>query len=114
MGIEAKIDELVAALNRNTEALAGAAAPAGKTKTTNTNKKTEAPKVSQDEVNAALLKLKEAHGIDEAKAIVKKVGKVDKMGEIKPADYKAVYDAAVARFEELEGGAGEEDTGDAL
>lgn len=118
MSIEALLSEVRDALNRNTEALLGAAKTANgtagqtgdksETKTTATRTKTEKkdePKITQDQVNAALIKIKDEFGFDEAKLIIKEVGKVEKMGEIKAAQYQAVFDAAVAKYDELKAGA---------
>jgi len=121
MSVDAKIDALIAALNANTEALKAAAVAAvsdktetktGKGKTTEKTKD-EAPKVTQEQVNAALIKIKDDFGMDEAKKVIKEFGKVDKMAEIKPAQYQAVLDAAVAKHAELSevgsGGSGDDD-----
>lgn len=117
MSIEKLLQENTEALNANTAALLKAAGGGAAAATTTTAAATggkgkkaaaDAPKITQDQVNAALVKLKEKHGTDEARAIIKDHGKVEKMGEIKPAQFQAVYDAAVARFEELENGGGEE------
>lgn len=116
-GIEEKLDALTAALTANTAALlkaGGGTAAAGTTTGGGKGKgggKAADPKVNQDQMNAALIKLKDKFGMDEAKAIIKEHGKVDKMGEIKPAQYEAVYTAAVARYEELESGGSSEDDG---
>ena len=121
MSVDAKIDALIAALNANTEALkaagtgTAATASAEKSETKPKGKgaaatKEDAPKITQDQVNAALIKIKDDFGMDEAKKVIKEFGKVDKMAEIKPAQYQAVYDAAVAKHAELsEGGAGGSD-----
>lgn len=119
MSIDAQIAALIAALNANTEALlksggTSAAAtdkadtkPAGKGKA---EKKEEAPKITQEQVNAALIKIKEDFGMDKAKEVIKEFGKVDKMAEIKPAQFQAVFDAAVAKHAELtEAGSGDGD-----
>jgi hypothetical protein len=109
MNIEQLIATLIAALNANTEALnkAGGAAPAaGAEKTTKAKPAAvkDEPKITQDMVNAALVKIKDDFGMPEAKVIIKDVGKVDKMSDIKPATFQAVYDAAVARHAELTAG----------
>ncbi len=121
MSIEEKLDALTVALNRNStllEKMAGAggttaAASTGDTKAAGkTGKGTKAKTVSVEEMQAALVKLKDKHGTDESRAVIKKAGKVDKMADIKPADYQAVYDAAVAKFDELEAGDGDGDGDD--
>ena len=116
MSIDAQIAALTAALNANTEALlksggTTAAAtdkadtkPVGKAKA---EKKEEAPKITQEQVNAALIKIKDDFGMDKAKEVIKEFGKVDKMAEIKPAQYQAVYDAAIAKHAELSEGDGD-------
>jgi len=114
MSIEALMTELRDALNANTEALlksggTSAAAtdkadtkPAGKGKA-----KDDTPKITQEQVNAALIKIKDDFGMDKAKEVIKEFGKVDKMAEIKPAQYQAVYDAAIAKHAELSEGDGD-------
>ena len=63
-------------------------------------KKTEeaaaAPKVTFDEVKTALMKVKEEKGKDAAQAIIKDVGKAEKMAEIKEPNYAAVIAACEA------------------
>lgn len=115
--IEELLTEVKEALDRNTAALEKAAGvtgtqaatggeKAGKTEKAPKADKKDEPKVTQDQVNAALIKLKDDFSMDEAKAIIKEHGKVEKMSEIKPATYQAVYDAAVARHAELSAGSG--------
>ena len=122
--IEKLIESLIASLDANTEALKAGVSGQGQTTSapaatekstktekadkTETKKKSDEPKITQDQVNAALVKIKDDFGMDEAKKIISEVGKVSKMGEIKPAQYQAVFDAAVARHAELSGG-GEDD-----
>ena len=129
MSIETLLSELKASVDRNTEALlslakGGSAAPAATTEkketvktekkeTTKTEKKEEA-KLTQDQVNAALIKLKDKFGMEHAKAIISEQGKAAKMAEIKPAQFQAVYDAAVAKYEELEKGGNQDEAGDDL
>jgi hypothetical protein len=120
-GIEELIERHIKALEANTAALlgkggaaassTGAATGGGKAAGGKGKDKSE-PKINQDQMNAALIKLKDKFGMDESKAVIKEHGKVDKMAEIKPAQYEAVYTAAVSRYEELENGTGsEEDDG---
>jgi len=117
MSIDAQIAALIAALNANTEALLKSggttaaatdkadAKPAGKGKA-----KDDTPKITQEQVNAALIKIKDDFGMEHAKAVIKEFGKVDKMAEIKPAQFQAVFDAAVAKHAELtEAGSGDGD-----
>lgn len=123
MSIDKAIAELTAALIANTAALekaAGATPSAGaaaETKTsgrgkTAADKKADEPKITQEQVNAALIKIKDEFGMPEAKNVIKEHGLVDKMADIKPAQFKAVFEAAVAKFDELtaaKDGAGEDD-----
>lgn len=119
MSIDKKIDDLIAALDRNTAALAAAgtavaasatAAPAAKADKKEAaaakadKKEAAAPKITQEEMQAALIKVRDDFGSDVAKALVREVGKVEKMSEIKPALYQTVFDAAVAKHAELSGG----------
>lgn len=126
MSIDAAILALTAALNANTAALekaagattsagAGETKTTGKGKTTAETKKTDEPKVTQEQVNAALIKIKDAFGMPEAKTVIKEFGLVDKMADIKPAQFKAVLEGAIAKFDELTAAAeGGEDKGDDL
>lgn len=113
MSIDTTIAALIAALDRNTAALTaagtGAAVPAAADKPKADKPKAEKkdePKITQDQVNAALIKLKDDFGMEHAKEIIKSAGKAEKMAEIKPAQYQAVHDAAVAKHAELTSGAG--------
>lgn len=116
MSIDKQIAELISALDRNTAALEKAVPSAttassdkadktGKPAKTGAEGKAAESKVTQDQVNAALIKIKDDFGMDEAKAIIKAHGKCEKMSEIKPAMFKDVFDAAVARHDELSSGA---------
>lgn len=118
MSIDKTIADLIAALDRNTAALTaagtGAAVPAAADKPKADKPKAEKkdePKITQDQVNAALIKIKDSFGMEHAKAIIKEVGKAEKMAEIKPAQYQAVHDAAVAKHAELSAGGGSNDDG---
>lgn len=96
----------------------GAGAPAGKstasdakvdkgttkpeTKKAETKKEeTAKPKHSRDEVNAALVKLKDDCGGDVAKAIIKDVGGVNKMADIPDDKLDAVFKAAEEKHAEM-------------
>lgn len=125
MSIDSAIAALTAALNANTAALekyAGAAPSAGAAETKTTKgkagadtKKADEPKVTQEMVNAALIKIKDAFGMPEAKNVIKEFGLVDKMADIKPAQFKAVLEGAIAKFDELTAAAeGGDDKGDDL
>lgn len=123
MSIEALITGLKESIDRNTEALlkmsgsaSSASAPAATEKPAATKGKgkpaaKDEDKVTQEQMNAALVKLKDDFSMDEAKAVITEHGAgAKKMVEVKPAQYKAVYDAAVARHAELsEGGSGDDD-----
>lgn len=114
MSIEALLTSLKESIDRNTAALEKAGGSASTTtpvangeggkKAGKGASKTEEPKVTQEQVNAALIKIKDDFGMEHAKTVIKEYGKCDKMAEIKPAQYQAVYDAAVAKHAELSGG----------
>ena len=125
MSIEALLTSLKESIDRNTAALekaAGAAPAAGaaETKTTTkgrtaAEKKADEPKITQEQVNAALIKIKDSFGMPEAKLVIKEFGLVDMMANIKPAQFKAVFEGAVAKFDELTAAAdGGDDKGDDL
>lgn len=127
MSIDSAIAALTAALIANTAALTAAAASGaniststGETKSTKgkagaDTKKVDEPKVTQEMVNAALIKIKDAFGMPEAKTVIKEFGLVDKMADIKPAQFKAVLEGAIAKFDELTAAAeGGDDKGDDL
>lgn len=122
MSIETLLTELKEALDRNTAALekAAGAAPAAAATTADapasTGKrgrpaaaKDDTPKVTQEQVNAALIKLKDDFGMPEAKKIIVEFGKCEKMAEIKPAQYQAVLNAAVEKHAELSEGGSDDD-----
>lgn len=127
MSIEALLTSLKESVDRNTEALNALAASGGKPAAAETTSssgktgkaakvgKTEAaetaaatgPKHTKEEVDAALIKIKDDFDLSHAKAIIKEVAKVDKMGDIPADKYDAVYDAAVAKHAELSAAGGE-------
>lgn len=129
--IEQLIKDLIVALNANTEALnaagAGAVAPttteaattneAATEKTAKKTKKAETkvepeeakPEHTQAEVNAALLKIKDDFGIEHAREILKKY-KYEKMGDITPENFDAIFKAAEAKHAELTEEADKDDT----
>lgn len=125
MSIEALLTSLKEALDANTEALNRVAASGGATTTAKENSgetsprgrkpketTTEPAKITQDMVNAALIKIKDEFGMEQAKTVIQEAGGVAKMAEIKPAKFQAVYEAAVAKYEELSnGGGGSNDEG---
>lgn len=133
--IESLIEKLIASIDANTEAVKASAGAVTTTAATKSDAEAEkpaktekaaAPKAekaakptkptkTQAEVNSALIKLKDTHGAEEAKAIVANVGGVAKMAEIPEAKYDAVYEAAVKRFEELnDSSEGDDDEGDGI
>lgn len=112
MSIEDAILKLAAALEANTAAVlasggTAAAAPAAE-KTTKATKATKgetttekaAPKVTRDEVNAALEKVKEKFGVEEAKSIISGAGKAPKRADIAEDNFAAVVAACAAKMEE--------------
>lgn len=119
--MEQLIKDLIAALNANTAAVSGGVATTSdKAETTTTAAKgkgkkadtTEAakPEHSQEEVTAALVKIKDDFGIEHARAVMKK-HKYDKMGDIKPEHFDAIFNEAEKLHAELteEADAGEGD-----
>ena len=110
MSIEDAILKLAAALEANTAAVlasggTAASAPAAE-KTTKTKAKAEAPaaapaapKVTRDEVNAALEQVKEKFGVEEAKAIISGAGKAPKRADIAEDNFAAVIAACAAKME---------------
>lgn len=115
MSIEALLTSLKESIDRNTEAMTAFAAatggaapaagkPAGKAKATKETTEAVAPagpKHTQEEVNAALIKIKDDFDMAQAKEVIKSVAKVEKMADIPADKYDAVYDAAVAKHAEL-------------
>lgn len=65
-------------------------------------KEEAAPKVSFDEMKAAILKVKDAKGKEAAEKIIKDVGGAAKMAEIKPEKFAAVLAASEAALTEPE------------
>lgn len=94
----------------STKEVAGAAvdknvkAPADKpARTTTTKSKPETaskPTHSRDEVNAALIKLKDDCGKEHAQGLIKQFG-YTKMAEIAEKDFDAMFDAAEAKHAEM-------------
>ena len=70
---------------------------------------TAKPKHSRDEVNAALVKLKDDCGGDVAKAIIKDVGGVNKMADIPDDKLDAVFKAAEDKHAEMVNDGGDDD-----
>lgn len=125
MSIEAALAALTAAVEANTAALkaAGVAAPAASAGAEPEKKgrgrppKEDAPekttksepegKYTKDEMTAALNEVKEKKGVADAKAIIKTVGKQDKMADI--VDPKVIDAVYAACQEALKGKAEEEE-----
>lgn len=85
-----------------TAKLAPGAAVADKAATTKAPKAEAAPKATRDEMVATLKELGETKSSDIAKAVIKEVGKSDKMAGIKDNLVDAVYQAAKAKLTEEE------------
>jgi len=110
MSLEQAIEKLTLALDANTAALskgAVAAAPRGPgrpPKDTSAAAETAVVKseFSREQMAAELNKVKEAKGAPAAKAIIKVVGKSDKMADISEALIDEVYAAAAAKLNEEE------------
>ncbi len=122
MSLETLLQDLITAVNANTAALqggstAGAAEPEAKTekpaktttaKTEKAPAKTTKPKFSVEQASSLLLELKEAHGVEHAKAILTENG-VAKMAEMPAEKAEAIYEAAKAKLEELGAAAADSD-----
>lgn len=115
MSLEEKIDKLTAAVEANTAALLkGGAAASGKSDTAGagkggTNNKTESgDKITREQVNAALAKVKDVKGVDVAKSLIADAAGVSKMADIKDTKFKAVM-AACEKTLGDDGGSAEDD-----
>lgn len=64
---------------------------------------TAKPKHTRDEVNAALIALKDDCGKEYAQEVIRNAG-YTKMAEIEEKDFDAVYEAAKAKVEEMSNG----------
>jgi len=73
--------------------------------------KTTKPKVSQEDMQAALTKVKENHGVPAAKAVIKEYGGVAKMDDIPESKYEAVFNACQEKLAEAEAAGGDDDSG---
>lgn len=67
------------------------------------------PQHTRDEMNAALISLKDQFGKEYAQAVIKEVGEASRMADIKDEKIDEVFGAAVAKAEELSADQGEED-----
>lgn len=119
MSIEQHLKDMTEALNRNTEALLAVAgskaatttaatssgtksattSAAGKSGST-TKKEAPKPKHTEEEVVAALTKIKDEFGADPAKEIVRELG-FAKMAEITPDKFDLAVELATKKYEEL-------------
>jgi hypothetical protein len=125
------LEQLIAALNANTAALNGAAAPAADKKAdapaadkkedgaarkpgrpAGSGKKAEAaaPTISRSELAAELGLLRDEKGADVAKSLIKEVGGVAKLAEVADDKVDALYKASqAARGEGDDAGDGDDD-----
>ena len=104
--LEDKIAELIVALKAHTAALLGKAAPA-----TATAQAKSAPKITFDQVKAAVVKVKDAKGKPAAQMIIRNSGKASELAAIKPAQYADVMQACEEALAEDEpADPGDEDT----
>lgn len=102
----AAVEALTAQLKAGGSAPAPAAAPApAKEKSTKVKEGAAAaakPKHSREEMVAAVVKVKDDFGKPEAEALIKKYSPdTGKIADVKDESIDALYDAAVARHEEL-------------
>jgi hypothetical protein len=86
--LEQKIDDLIAALDRNTASAGGGAAP-----TAGAGLRKTAAKLTFEMVKAAVMKVKDDLGKPRALAIVRTEGQAKDLASIKPARYQAVLTA---------------------
>lgn len=80
----------------------GVTKPAAKTEKAE-KKEAAKPKHTRDEMNAALVKLKDDCGKEHAAAVIKEVGGVGKMADIPDDKIDAVFDAAEAKHADMVG-----------
>lgn len=118
MSLEDKIEALTIAINANTAALSGGAASttnAASTKASTTKGKTSAskPKRSIEEAQAAVTKIKDEFGLENAKDVLKSC-KVEKLASITDATAEKVFAAAEAKYEELSCSSGDTDEEDGI
>lgn len=111
MSLETKIDELIGALNANTEAHGGKpgkAATPGKPAAGKPGKAADTP--TFETVKAAVLGVRDAFTKPVALALIKKHAKALEIASVKPAYYQAVLDACAEKMAEV-GGEGDEGEG---
>lgn len=100
----AAVEALTAQLKAGGSAPAPAAAPAREKSAKGKEEKPTAakPKHSREEMVAAVVKVKDDFGKPEAEALIKKYSPdTGKIADVKDESIDALYDAAVARHEEL-------------
>lgn len=101
MSLETKIDELIGALNANTEAHGGKAGKAAAGKPA--GKPAAADKVTAEMVKAAVLGIRDSFSKPIALALIKKHAKASEIAMIKPAYYAAVMEACEEKMAEAGG-----------
>lgn len=101
--LEDTMERLTAALNANTEALGGKAPAGGAATRTAPAKTAAAAKLTLEQVKAAVIAVKDAHGKPAAIKIIKEAGGVAELSAIKPARFAAVMAACEEIMGEGEG-----------
>lgn len=127
MSFDAKIQELIEALDRNTAALeAAGSGGGGSTKPEGTSGKGGASgkaggasgkggkKVTEEDVKAMAVALKDKFGTAEAKKIIKSAGKANQLADIEEANYAAFVKAGQAKLDEADNGGDGDDGEDGL
>jgi len=69
------------------------------------------PKVTKEQMQAALTEVKDTLGVPDAKALITEVGGVKKMDDIPEDKFEAVLKAAQEKLAEAEAGGGDDDSG---
>lgn len=106
MALEDTMERLTAALNANTEALGGKAPAKGGAARTAPAKEA---KITLEQVKAAVIAVKDAHGKPAAIKIIKDAGRVAELSAIKPANFAAVMAACEEIMGDGEGSEAAED-----
>lgn len=120
MNLYELISDLIAAVRENTAAIQGKAATGEKSAAATTEKASTGTKAtgtkatkpkgpSKEEMVAKVTEVKEKLGAAEAKAIIKEIGGVDKMGEIAADKYAAVFQAAADKLAEADNAGGDDE-----
>ena len=111
MSLEQQIAALIVALDANTAALIGGKAAAqsgaGKAAGKPDAGKAKGPKNTPEATCALLNKIKDAHGLANAREVLKACG-LEKMVEVDDKNSDAVFAAAKKKFDELNAAAAEE------